>query len=206
MKRLSLILAVAALAAGCASQPPGRPGPNTRPAQANPPGQTQPLPGRSGPGYDTSAPQTSGTTPSDQRSAAQNGSGSGAPTAKAPPRSAEAVSSPAVMSLMGRADTLANGGHMGDAAATLERALDLDPRNPFIYQRLAAVRLAQGQAGQAEQLAMKSNSVSDNNPFVEAGNWRLIAEARHSQGDDQGASAARAQAVNFRQSASQYGP
>ncbi|HET7312860.1 tetratricopeptide repeat protein [Salinisphaera sp.] len=123
---------------------------------------------------------------------------------KTPPRSASEVSSPAVMSLLGSAETLANAGHMNAAAATLERALDLDPRNPFIYQRLATVRLAQDQPGQAEQMAMKSNGVSNNNPFVEANNWRLIAEARSQAGDKQGAQDASARAVNFRRAASRY--
>lgn len=108
------------------------------------------------------------------------------------------------MSLLGNANTLAQAGHMDAAAATLDRALDLEPRNPFIYQRLAAVRLAEGDNGQAEQLAMKSNSVSDNNPFVEASNWRLIAAARRAAGNTQGASRAQAQAVNFRQATRQY--
>ncbi|WP_423823966.1 tetratricopeptide repeat protein [Salinisphaera sp. SPP-AMP-43] len=167
-----------------------------------------PEPGQS---YPSPEPQT-GTTSGSQRQQPPVQSSSSQPTPsanqpvvqKAPPRSAHEISSPAVMSLLGSADTLAQGGHMDAAASTLERALDLDPRNPFIYQRLAAVRLAQGQNGQAEQMAMKSNSVSNNNPFVEASNWQLIAEARHSAGNTQGASKAKAQAVNYRQSAAQY--
>lgn len=123
---------------------------------------------------------------------------------KMPPKKASDVSSPAVMSLLGSADTLANSGHMEAAASTLERALGLEPRNPFIYQRLAAVRLAEGQNGQAIQMAKKSNSVSSNNPFVEARNWQLIAEARRQAGNTRGAQKASAQAVNFRQASSQY--
>ncbi|KEZ78905.1 tetratricopeptide repeat protein [Salinisphaera hydrothermalis] len=197
MQHTKLLIALGALilVAGCATQPGGmsRPGGNNPPPQPSP----SPTPSQTGqPGPTT--PQSSG-----------NGGGQTATTApqqpkKAPPRSASEISSPAVMSLLGRADTLANAGHMDAAASTLERALDLDPRNPFIYQRLAAVRLAEGQNGQAEQMAMKSNSVSDNNPFVESGNWQLIAEARKQAGDKMGAQKASAQAVNFRQAASQY--
>ena len=127
------------------------------------------------------------------------------PPAEMPPRSAQEASSPAVLSLLGRAETLARGGHMEMAAATLERALDLEPRNPFIYQRLASVRLAQDQAGQAEAMARKSNSVAGNNPFVRADNWRLIAEARQSTGDGGGARDARARADEYRSASQQFG-
>jgi predicted Zn-dependent protease len=121
-----------------------------------------------------------------------------------PPRTAAQASSPAVMSLLKAADTQAKAGHREQAAAALERALDLSPRNPFIYQRLAAVRLSQGQVGQAEQLARKSNSVAGDNPFVKAGNWQLIARARRSTGDAQGARAADARAASYRTASSQY--
>lgn len=120
-----------------------------------------------------------------------------------PPRSAQEASSPAVLSLMGRAETLARGGHMDMAAATLERALDLEPRNPFVYQRLASVRLAQGQTGQAEAMARKSNSVAGDNPFVRADNWRLIAEARRTAGDSGGADEATQRADDYRSASNQ---
>lgn len=120
-----------------------------------------------------------------------------------PPRSADQASSPAVRSLLGRADTLARNGNMDLASSTLERALDLEPRNPFIYQRLAAVKLAQNQPGQAEAMARKSNSVGGNNPFVRADNWQLIAEARRAAGDSAGASEAAAQAKNYQRTSLQ---
>lgn len=115
-----------------------------------------------------------------------------------PPRTPEEASSPAVMSLLGSADTLARAGHMDRAAASLERALNVEPRNPFIYQRLASVRLAQGQTGQAEALAHKSSSVAVGNPFVRASNWTLIAEARRVAGDTSGAREATARANEYR--------
>jgi len=125
------------------------------------------------------------------------------PPAQMPPRTMEEASSPAVRSLLGRADTLARNGNMDLAAATLERALDLEPRNPFVYQRLAAVKLAQGQPDQAEAMARKSNSVGGNNPFVRADNWRLIAEARRTAGDSSGASEASARATSYQQTSQQ---
>ncbi|RJS95051.1 tetratricopeptide repeat protein [Salinisphaera sp. Q1T1-3] len=204
MKRLSLLIASGLVLAGCASAPPEQRGSQRPMPDQGPPGQTQRLPSQQQPNYDQDNAATDSQTagPGSTGNTGQQPQTQPEPT---PPKSAAQVSSPAVMSLIKRADTLANGGHMEDAAATLERALDLDPRNPFIYQRLAAVRLSEGQAGQAEQLAMKSNSVAGSNPFVAAGNWQLIAEARKSTGDSKGASEARSRAVGYRQSASQYG-
>lgn len=90
------------------------------------------------------------------------------------------------MALLGHADTQARAGHMRSAAATLQRALNIEPRNPFIYQRLAAVRLAQKQLDQAAALAYKSNSLAVGNPFIQADNWRLIAEVMRLRGDSAG--------------------
>ena len=204
MKRVSIVAALGLVMAGCASTPPDTT-PRTPPAQPSPEqGQTQPLP----PSQRQAPPQVpadrGGPSSSRQNQKQDQDDQSDTPPKEAPPQRAEAVSSPAVMSLMGRADTLAGSGHMDDAAATLERALDLEPRNAFIYQRLAAVRLAQGQADQAEQLAQKSNSVAGDNPFVEANNWKLIAEARKTAGDAKGASAASSKAVNYERSTAQY--
>lgn len=120
-----------------------------------------------------------------------------------PPRSAQQASSPAVLSLLNTADTLARNGNMDRAASVLERALSIEPRNPFIYQRLASVKLAEGKTEQAEAMARKSNSVAGDNPFVRADNWQLIAEARRSGGDRGGASEATGRARNYRTSSQQ---
>lgn len=119
---------------------------------------------------------------------------------KMPPRTAAEASSPAVMSLMNTADTLARNGNMDRAAATLERALSIEPRNPFIYSRLASVKLAEGETDQAESMARKSNSVAGDNPFIRADNWRLIAEARRTGGDRSGANDATGRAKAYRTS------
>lgn len=111
-----------------------------------------------------------------------------------PPRSAEQVSGPAVMALLGAAEQRAVAGDLDSAAASLERALDLEPRNPFVYQRLAALRLEQGQAGQAEALARKANSLAGSNPHLKAANWRIVAQSRTMRGDSVGAASASSRA------------
>lgn len=114
------------------------------------------------------------------------------------PRTAEDASSRAVIALLDQGDQLAASGKHGRAAAAIERALDVEPRNPFVYQRLARLRLKQGQPDQAETLAHKSNSLGGDNPYLRADNWALIAKARRAQGDTVGANSAASRADYLR--------
>jgi tetratricopeptide (TPR) repeat protein len=91
-----------------------------------------------------------------------------------------------------RADVAA--GRLANAAASLERALRIEPRNPRLWQELARVRLKQGQYAQAESVAARSNSWAGSDSALRAENWRLIAEAREARGDADGARAALEQA------------
>ncbi|MDT0635533.1 tetratricopeptide repeat protein [Spectribacter hydrogenooxidans] len=104
------------------------------------------------------------------------------------------VSGPAVVALLDSSEQLARAGNHDRAAAAAERALDVEPRNPFVYRRLAALYLDQGQPEQAETFARKSNSLAGRNPPLRASNWRLIAEARRARGDTVGADAAASRA------------
>ncbi len=96
----------------------------------------------------------------------------------------------AVIALLERADGYHRSGDTGSEAATIERALRIDPRNAALWSRLAATRLAQGQARQAEQLALKSNALSGDDRRLQASNWALVAKARWSLNDSAGARAA----------------
>ncbi len=87
-----------------------------------------------------------------------------------------------------RADAAA--GRLPNAAASLERALRIEPRNPRLWQELARVRLKQGEFAQAESVALRSNAWAGADPALRTENWRLIAEAREARGDAQGARAA----------------
>ena len=97
---------------------------------------------------------------------------------------------PAVVALLDQAEVQANAGELEPAAASLERAIRIDPRNPVLWYHLATVRLSQGESAQAEQLAAKSNSLAAGNHTQQARNWRLIAQARREQNDTGGAAAA----------------
>jgi len=95
-----------------------------------------------------------------------------------------------VVALLDQAEQQANAGELESAAASLERAIRIDPRNPVLWYHLATVRLSQGESAQAEQLAVKSNSFAAGNRTQQARNWRLIAQARREQNDTGGAAAA----------------
>lgn len=96
--------------------------------------------------------------------------------------------SPAVQALVEVARQQADRGDMEAAAASLERALVIEPQNPHLWNRLALVRLAQGALGPAAELAAKSNLYAGAEPALQVRNWRLIAQVRERQGDTRAAS------------------
>jgi predicted Zn-dependent protease len=101
---------------------------------------------------------------------------------------------PAVVSLVNTANAQYRAGDYARAAATLERAIAIEPDNPWLWHRLAATRLAEGRLEQAAGLAAKSNSLPAADRSLQVDNWKLIAEVRRRQGDAPGAAAAEAQA------------
>ena len=120
------------------------------------------------------------------------------PVAEPPPVDvAAAPASPAVPGLPPAADALARqaeqqrqSGDYAGAAASLERSLRIAPREAYLWNRLARVRLEQGQSGQAGNLAARSNDLAGDTPAIKQDNWRIIAEARRRSGDITGASEA----------------
>jgi Tfp pilus assembly protein PilF len=110
------------------------------------------------------------------------------PVAPAPPAQKETV---AVAGLMDSARAESAAGNHANAAASLERALRIEPRNPRLWQELARVRLQQRQFEQAESVAARSSSFAGSDNALRAENWRLIAEAREARGDANGARTAR---------------
>jgi Tfp pilus assembly protein PilF len=96
----------------------------------------------------------------------------------------------AIAGLMEGARADAGAGRLANAAASLERALRIEPRNPRLWQELARLRLKQGEYAQAESTAARSSSWAGGDNGLRAENWRLIAEARTARGDSKGARAA----------------
>lgn len=102
--------------------------------------------------------------------------------------------SPAVVALLQGAESQANAGQLDAAAASIERALRIEPANPLLWYHLASVRLEQGDPSQAEQLAVKSNRLAVGNRVQQSRNWQLIARARAMRNDLPGAEQARREA------------
>src|SRR5690606_39701783 len=73
-------------------------------------------------------------------------------------------------------------GDYGRAAATLERALRIEPASPTVWLELARVRLAQGDYAQARQLALKAESLAEPGSPLVAECRALEAEARRRAG------------------------
>jgi tetratricopeptide (TPR) repeat protein len=71
------------------------------------------------------------------------------------------------------------------AAASLERALRLDPKNARLWMQLGLVRLRQKNWQQAISLAKKSNSLAVKDVELQAANWKIIAQA-HSRAGNKG--------------------
>ena len=101
---------------------------------------------------------------------------------------------PAVVSLLNTASAQSKSGDYARAAATLERAIAIEPNNAWLWHRLADTRLKEGRLEQAAGLAAKSSSLAAADRRLQADNWKLIAAVRRRQGDTAAAAAAESQA------------
>lgn len=108
-------------------------------------------------------------------------------------------SNKAVIALLDQAQIDNGAGHREAADALLERALNIEPRNPWLWHQLAQLRLDQGQYAQAITLAGKSNSFAGSQNDVQAANWQVIGQARVAQGDPAGAEQAFKHAADLTQ-------
>src|SRR3954462_8566701 len=93
----------------------------------------------------------------------------------------------AVASMVQNARAEAAAGRLTNAAASSERALRIEPRNPRLWNELARVRLQQRDYAQTESLAARSNSFVGSDSALRVNNWQLIAQSREARGDSAGA-------------------
>lgn len=168
MRRAGLLLTVVALLGltGCASVAPVSTDSPPPPAHGTEPAGTE-------------TPSATGTEPATER-----------PGAEAVPLE-NMSSNRAVVALLDRARLDAAQGQGNAAGAALERALRIEPRNPWLWHQLARLRLQQGQYPQAIALAQKSNTFARRERMVQALNWHLIGDARIAQGNSSGAAQAK---------------
>ncbi|MVV46936.1 hypothetical protein EJA72_01525 [Pseudomonas sp. PB120] len=99
-----------------------------------------------------------------------------------------------VLALLTTAQQQQASGDLNGASSSLERAQRVAPREPQVLYRLAQVRMAQGDAAQAEQFARRGLTMANGRPDLQASLWGLIAQAREKQGDSAGAALARQKA------------
>ncbi|BBP74797.1 hypothetical protein CCU68_14750 [Pseudomonas gingeri NCPPB 3146 = LMG 5327] len=119
---------------------------------------------------------------------------SGVPSGNAGGLSADEQLDGPVLALLTTAQQQQSSGDLNGASSSLERAQRVAPREPQVLYRLAQVRMAQGDAPQAEQLARRGLSFANGRPDLQASLWGLIAQAREKQGDAAGAALARQKA------------
>ncbi|AFY19294.1 tetratricopeptide repeat protein [Pseudomonas sp. UW4] len=102
-------------------------------------------------------------------------------SAVAAERRAPAQSNNASTTLIETASRQYENGQLDQAAATLERALHIQPNNPATLHYLGVLRLQQGQYQQAETLAARSNMRVGNNVQLRNRNFQLIQAAQQAQ-------------------------
>lgn len=184
--RLILAAALAAWLTGCASVAP--------PAIQPPVGASQPQdrPPSSAavavPSTPPAAEPFAVSTPAETSAPLPATTAETAPSQIAPP---PVSGNRAVIALVDRARQEVGAGRRESAAASLERALRIEPRNAWLWHELARLRLIQGQYAQAVSLAQKSNSLAVRERNLQALNWHLIADARIAQGNPTAAAQAR---------------
>ena len=150
--------------------PPGAPsGGETRPGSAQPP---QPPP---------QAPPAVPEAPS--------------PPPAVPPRQFHLSS--ATSALVTQAHQQAATGDTAQAAATLERALRIEPDNPLVWIELGRVRLAENNPTQANAMGRKALALAIGDPAAQSSAWHLIADALRARGDNAGAADADQRAASL---------
>ena len=101
------------------------------------------------------------------------------PLERPPTYSNESTStSRTVLALLDQASKQQQTGSPEKAAATLERALRIEPRNARLWHRLAVIRFEQGQYSLAESLAAKSSTLAQGDWHLKEKNAELIQQVR----------------------------
>ncbi|NUT89431.1 hypothetical protein HNO91_23655 [Pseudomonas corrugata] len=134
------------------------------------------------------------TSPINQGSYSMPASPGSIPSAGSGGLSADEQLDGPVLALLTTAQQQQASGDLNGASSSLERAQRVAPREPQVLYRLAQVRMAQGDALQAEQLARRGLTFTSGRPALQASLWELIAQAREKQGDSAGAALARQKA------------
>jgi Flp pilus assembly protein TadD len=150
-----LVVAISTLAACSVPRPYEPPPGQPTPAPGGTPTETQPAP----------------TTPPVEE-----------PTPLPPPVIREPTLGAASRALVGQAQTQLASKNYPVAAASIERALRIEPDNPLLWIELGKVRQAEGNYQQAENMGRKAQSMAVNAPRTQAAAWTLIADSLRARG------------------------
>jgi tetratricopeptide (TPR) repeat protein len=90
--------------------------------------------------------------------------------------------STASQSLVNQAHSQAAGGDYGGAAATLERALRIEPDNPLLWTELGRVRMGENNPAQAEAMGRKALALATGDTVAQSSAWHLIADSLRARG------------------------
>jgi len=99
----------------------------------------------------------------------------------------EQSTSPVALAFLEDADKYTATGDNARAVASLERGLDIEPKNPWLWNRLASIHLQQKMWAKAITLAKKSNAFASGHNQLQKDNWQIISQARMALGDKEGA-------------------
>ena len=83
--------------------------------------------------------------------------------------------------LVAQAHKQMGGGDFGLAAATIERAMRVEPDNPLLWIELGRVRYTAGDYSQADSMGHKALALATGDPQAQASAWRLIADSLRSR-------------------------
>jgi tetratricopeptide (TPR) repeat protein len=105
-----------------------------------------------------------------------------------PPSTRTYTLSAASKALVTQAETQRKTKNFVQAAATLERALRIEPNNPLLWLEYAELREDESNYAQAENLARKAVALASGDPRTQSNAWRVIADslrARNQNADAQ---------------------
>jgi len=88
-------------------------------------------------------------------------------------------------------------GRWSEAELKLERALRINAEKVDIYHQLATVRMGQKRFAEAEQIALKGLTLTDQSPKYKSSMWEVIAQCRSAMGDIKGAKKARQEMLHW---------
>ncbi len=112
------------------------------------------------------------------------------------PAAPKAEGETAVSALLKKASGSLGKGDLDGAAAYLENAQRLDPKNSKILYDIANIRYHQGRYKEAESMASRAVQTGGSNAMLKK-SWSLISNARNKLGDSQGAVQAATKAASY---------